>query len=114
MVSAMVARNRSRFEIVYDILSAARPSARKTHLMYRGNLSYQQLELYLNFMLEKQLLEVKRGFGAAKTYSLTEKGGKFISLYQNINDFLHEPSASSETTTSGVQTPSVKDANPSQ
>ena len=91
-------------DIVFDILSAASvPSARKTHLMYRGNLSYQQLGLYLNFVLERQLLEVKCSSSGNdcgpgnKTYALTEGGRKFLSLYRAMNDFLRElQSTSSE------------------
>jgi predicted transcriptional regulator len=84
----MVLKNRSRVEILYDIVSAARPSSKKTHLMYKGNLSYQQLDLYLNFILRNGLLE-ERFVDEARLYFVTEKGLEFLRLFEDMHNLIN-------------------------
>jgi len=85
-------KNRSRIEIFYDIISATRASAKKTHLMYRSNLSFKQLDLYLNFLLKQKLVEERFDIEtASRTYFITEKGLQFLSLFENLRTFMGNP-----------------------
>lgn len=72
-------KNRSRLEIVRDILSFALVKARKTKIMYRASLNYVQLEKYLNNLLENGLLE----HDGDSHYLTTENGRKFLKIYNN-------------------------------
>ena len=49
--------NRTRIEIIVNMLDAVRDHVLKTHIMYRANLSHRQLQRYLNFLLENGLVE---------------------------------------------------------
>jgi predicted transcriptional regulator len=86
----MVLKNRSRVEILYDIISAAKPSSKKTHLMYKGNLSYQQLDLYLNFILQNGLLE-ERFIDDTRLYCITQKGMQFLTLFDDMHNLITPP-----------------------
>jgi len=68
-------RNRNKMEIVADILRVAVPGARKTHIMYGANLSFEQLEKYLNVLLGRGLLDNETGEGEYKT---TETGMAYL------------------------------------
>lgn len=83
----LVLKNRSRVEILYDIISAAKPSSKKTHLMYKGNLSYQQLDLYLNFILKNGLLE-ERFVDETRLYFITQKGTEFLRLFEDMHNLI--------------------------
>jgi predicted transcriptional regulator len=54
-------KNRSRTEILYDLVRATRGGAKKTHLMYKANLSYTVLEQYLKFLLDNDLIREENG-----------------------------------------------------
>jgi len=77
-------RNRNRMEIVADILRVAVPGARKTHIMYGANLSFEQLEKYINFLLGRGLLENETGRGEYKT---TETG---ITYLRDFKEYLRQ------------------------
>jgi len=73
----MVNLRRSEFDIINEMLNMANNGVKRTELIYKGNLSYQQLQKYLSFLLEKDILQEKRiknGNGFNKVYFTTEKG----------------------------------------
>ena len=73
----MVNNRRSEFEIIGKLLDLSRYGAKKTELLYQGNLSYTQLTGYLSFLVEKNILveiEVKNNGNNGKLYKLTGKG----------------------------------------
>jgi predicted transcriptional regulator len=49
--------NRSRTEIVSNILDAANGGVTKTKIMYKAYLSYNQLREYLSVLIENNLIE---------------------------------------------------------
>lgn len=77
-----------------DILQAAEDGARKTRIMYESNLSFRQLHVYLNYMLNLGLLEAvsqKTEYGgASKVFKVTRKGKAFIQAYLDIKAILSE------------------------
>lgn len=82
---------RGRFDIIADILDASLDGVRKTHIMYRCNLSFQQLKRYLGFMLQKGLLhsvaekkESNPGF-----FEITDKGKKFLKAYKGLKNLMN-------------------------
>jgi predicted transcriptional regulator len=52
-----IRKNRSSIDIVANILEIAKDGAKKTRIMYLANLSFDQLKKYLNFLIDKNLLE---------------------------------------------------------
>ncbi|TLY06490.1 MAG: hypothetical protein E6K85_10620 [Thaumarchaeota archaeon] len=75
---------RSRTDIVTKILDAAGPhGTNKTKIMYKAFLSYAQLREYLSILIANGLLEENV---AEKLYKLTEKGTKFMTIYQHMDE----------------------------
>jgi predicted transcriptional regulator len=77
-------RNRTRLEIIASILTVAANGARKTHIMYQANLSFRQLEEYLNFLLEKNLLTIS-GEPHAPIYEITPQGIQYLKNFQELS-----------------------------
>ena len=80
---------RSRTEIVAIILDAANGGATKTKIMYNAFLSYNQLKEYLSLLIENNLLEYH---SRPKIFRSTEKGLKFLSINNSIDELLQTPS----------------------
>lgn len=72
-------RNRSRFEISADILEAAMGGARKTHIMYRANLSFNMLCRYLGLLTTNGLLSPDTSMD--ELYRTTEKGLIYLTAF---------------------------------
>jgi len=79
-------KNRSRTEIVSNILDAANGGATKTKIMYIAFLSYNQLKDYLSVLIENNLIEYLEG---TKTFKTTEKGLNFLKMHNEIGELLH-------------------------
>ena len=77
--------NRSRTEIVGNILDAANGGTTKTKIMYTAFLSYNQLNEYLSILIENNLIEYLDG---TKTFKTTEKGFHFLKMHNQIKKLL--------------------------
>lgn len=76
-------------EILYDIVSASKSPAKKTNLMYKSNLSFKQLELYLGFLIEQGLIEVRpEEGGSGRMYGATSRGFQFSKLFEDLQGYL--------------------------
>ncbi|MFC1486555.1 winged helix-turn-helix domain-containing protein [Thermoproteota archaeon] len=69
---------RSSFEIIAEILGAAKNGAKKTRIMYSCGLSYKFVQKYLELLLETGLLI------SGNNYHTTEKGKGFLRKYQRL------------------------------
>ncbi|HZA49085.1 MAG TPA: winged helix-turn-helix domain-containing protein, partial [Nitrososphaera sp.] len=49
-------KNRSKLDIIYDILVSATGGVKKTHIMSHANLSSEQMNYYFNTLLSHSLL----------------------------------------------------------
>ena len=74
---------RTRFEVMYEILSFCRSPRQKTHIMYKCNLSYEQLQKYIEFTVSSNLLKKSEENGKA-LYQITEHGENFIHEYEQL------------------------------
>lgn len=68
---------RHSLDIVRDILIVASVNVKKTWIMYQANLSYVQLNKYLNRLLKQDLLK----HDGTSCYLVTNKGLDFLKLY---------------------------------
>ena len=73
-----------------DVLALATSGIKKTHIMYRANLSYEQVHLYLGELIEKRLVGQDISQDGI-VYRTTERGREFLLYYQRIAEFLEEP-----------------------
>ncbi len=86
--------NRGKIEIMADVLSLSTAGIKKTHIMYRANLSYEQIIHYLSQLLGKGLLSQDSSEGAL-VYRTTEKGREFLSCYSRMTELITEKYGSS-------------------
>jgi predicted transcriptional regulator len=77
--------NRSRTEIVGNILDAANGGATKTKIMYTAFLSYNQVKDYISMLIENNLIEYLDG---AHKFKTTEKGLIFLKMHNEIGELL--------------------------
>jgi len=80
-------KRRDKLYIIAEILEIAKDGVLKTQIMYRGNLSFTQLNDYLNFMLKNALLE-KVLWNDKEVYKTTRKGMNFLQRYREITELL--------------------------
>ena len=78
---------RGRLEIINEILMVCRKPAKKTSILYRCNLSYNQLQRYLKYLISQSLLST---IESTETifYQMTDRGKVFLEEYRRLNDFL--------------------------
>jgi predicted transcriptional regulator len=74
-------------DITACILGNAISGAKKTHVMYGCNLSHNQFQVYLDFLLESGLISLRKksDVGILET---TDEGREFIKAYLKLKDFL--------------------------
>jgi predicted transcriptional regulator len=84
--------NRSSIDIISHILEAANGGASKTKIMHRALLSYNQMKEYVNFLTQKGLLvhEYHQQQGGVHMYRTTEKGLRFLAIYNQLDDMIKE------------------------
>lgn len=81
-------RHRSKVDIVYDILVSAMGGAKKTHILYKANISSTQVENYFSALLAHNLLEKAHDIDGNNIYRTTEKGMKFIECCEEIRSLI--------------------------
>lgn len=82
--------NRSTLNIASDVLKAANGGASKIKIMYGALLSYKQMKWYLNFLIEKGLLVIDNKHGEGQVFKTTEKGLKFLEIYNRLDEVIKE------------------------
>jgi len=80
-------KRRDRLYIIAEILAIAKDGSLKTQIMYRANLSFAQLNEYLNFLLKRELVKVDTE-NARTLYKTTSKGVKYLENYEEISNLL--------------------------
>ncbi len=82
-------RYRNRTEIISQILEAANGNVdiTKTRLMYKAYLSQSQLKEYVEILTENDLLSYN---SVTRTFRTTQKGLRFLKLYNEIDQLLKE------------------------
>jgi predicted transcriptional regulator len=78
-------KNRSRTEIVSNILDAANGGATKTKIMYKAMLSFNQLKEYLSVLIKNNLIEYRDG---NKIFKTTEKGLNLLKIHNEMTELL--------------------------
>lgn len=79
-------RRRSSIEVIADMLRLG--EAGKTEIMYSANMSYFQLQKYLNFLLELRLIDKVMMGNPSVTYRVTRKGLRLLKSIDNILEML--------------------------
>ena len=85
----MFNKRRSEIQIIAEILDLSKNGAKKTEILYQNNMSFSQLQSYLSFLLEKNIIKesyITKDNGIKnKVYITTGKGND---LLEDINKLL--------------------------
>jgi predicted transcriptional regulator len=83
-----VFKRRSEIEIIGEILDLSRNGAKKTEILYQSNMSFTQLQQYLSFLLDKDIIQesiIESDNGkSSKIYINTEKGNQLLEKINNL------------------------------
>jgi len=79
-------RRRSSIEVIADMLRLG--EAGKTEIMYSANMSYFQLQKYLNFLLQLRLIDKVMVGNPVVTYRVTKKGLRLLKSIDGILEIL--------------------------
>jgi predicted transcriptional regulator len=79
---------RNSFEIINDILILTKEKNLKTPILSGANMSYHQLEIYLDFLIDRCLLKSYE-FNGKTFYKTTQKGFSFLESYLDIKTLLN-------------------------
>lgn len=82
-------RKRNRVEIVHDMLRIIQERGgriKKTHLMYKANLSHKQMTTYLTDLIKNGLIQDKKAEDR-NLILITEKGRDFFVKYAQVREF---------------------------
>jgi predicted transcriptional regulator len=90
MMTSERKNNRGKIQIMGDVLALATSGIKKTHIMYRANLSYEQVHLYLGELIGKGLITQDVSPKDGVVYRTTEKGREFLLYYTHLVEFLEE------------------------
>ena len=80
-------KRRDRLYIIAQILNIAKSGSLKTQIMYRANLSFAQLNEYLDFLTKIHLITIQNE-NKRNVYKTTDKGNRYLEKYEDIADLL--------------------------
>jgi len=85
----MLNNRRSDVDIIKDIITVSQGGVNKTKILYKVNLSFIQLQTYLSYLMDQELLEERfvdeNESKYSRIYQPTPKG---VELLTNINKTL--------------------------
>jgi predicted transcriptional regulator len=82
-------RVRGRTQIIADILHQCKENKRKSHVMQKANLNFEQVNHYLGDLQSRGFVEP--GFTEeSRTYRTTDRGREFLDRYQKLNGLFND------------------------
>ncbi len=75
--------NRSRLDIIIDVLEAAKIGVNKTGLVYKTNLNFKLADKYLEILQDQGLVEKR-----LDKYITTDKGKTFLQKAKEVSLYL--------------------------
>jgi predicted transcriptional regulator len=84
-------KRRDKLVIMAEIIAIAKEGSSKTHIMFKANLSFSQLNQYLTLLSNTKLLE-KYSDNGRVVFQATAKGLEFIDKQQQVLNLLNDDS----------------------
>ena len=81
---------RSEADIINKILIETKDGIKKTHLMYKANMSNTQLDRYLKKLIDQQFIVERVNENDGTKFYLTEKGEQLDTAFQQVFNILNQ------------------------
>lgn len=81
---AGISRRRSDIKIIADMLRVGEKGAGKTEIMYTANLSYTQIQKYLDYLVNQGFINKVDLDNTMIAYQVTESGLKLLRAIDNL------------------------------
>ena len=82
-------KRRSHLSLMADILEIAKEDVSKTRIMYGAGLGFSQLNGYMSFLLDRDLLKANKA-SKNTVYKTTQKGLRYLQSYRRTVELLIE------------------------
>jgi predicted transcriptional regulator len=79
-----VSRRRSNIEIIADMLRVGENGAGKTEIMYSANMSYTQIQKYLDYLVGQGFISRIKLDDTLVAYRVTESGLKLLKAIDSL------------------------------
>ena len=83
-----VGQRRSNIEIIADMLRVGENGAGKTEIMYSANMSYSQIQKYLDYLMGQGFIDKLQLGGQGVFYQVTDSGLKLLRVIDNLIEML--------------------------
>lgn len=74
---------RSRFDIIGSILIICKDGARKTEIVYKANLNFKNAEVYLKWLVDREMIAKEEEF-----FKTTTRGAELLANLQSASEFM--------------------------
>jgi predicted transcriptional regulator len=85
---ATVGQRRSNIEIIADMLRVGENGAGKTEIMYTANMSYNQIQKYLEYLVTQGFINKVNIDDTMIAYQITETGLKLLKAIDTLLEML--------------------------
>jgi predicted transcriptional regulator len=79
-----VSRRRSDIKIIADMLRVGEKGAGKTEIMYTANMSYSQIQKYLEYLVSQGFVNKVNLDNTMVAYQVTDSGFKLLRAIDNL------------------------------
>jgi predicted transcriptional regulator len=83
-----VSRRRSNIEIIADMLRVGENGAGKTEIMYSANMSYSQIQKYLDYLVNQGFINKVNMDNTLVAYQVTDTGLKLLKAIDALMEML--------------------------
>ena len=87
-IAENTSKRRDKLIIMAEIINIAKKGSSKTHIMFKANLSFSQLNLYISILANAGLLEKFSNNGKI-VFQSTPKGMEFMKRQQQVIELLN-------------------------
>jgi predicted transcriptional regulator len=83
-----VSRRRSNIEIIADMLRVGENGAGKTEIMYSANMSYSQIQKYLDYLVSQGFITKVDMDNTMVAYQVTDSGLRLLKAIDTLMEML--------------------------
>jgi len=91
-----VGQRRSNIEIIADMLRVGENGAGKTEIMYTANMSYHQIQKYLEYLINQGFINKVNLDNTMIAYQVTESGLKLLKAINTLLEMIEPTESSSQ------------------